>query len=177
MSALPICWITNRWTVPISHLSSQRLHDRQTDSPVRDPNQWYLYVHEHEWSQVVTVLANVYMTNWTAGPGTRTIDERSQIVTVIANVYMTNQTAGPGTQTIDEWSQIITVIANVYMTNRTARPGTSTNDTSHRHIQYESSRSDDFAKFSRKLHEIERIWAPRGEARPSRPPLNPLLRT
>ena len=28
----------------------------------------------------------------------------------------------------------------------------------------------DFAKFSRKLHEIERIWAPRGGARPLRPP-------
>ena len=27
----------------------------------------------------------------------------------------------------------------------------------------------DFAKFSQKLHEIERIWAPRGGARPSRP--------
>ena len=29
-----------------------------------------------------------------------------------------------------------------------------------------------FAKFSQKLHEIERIWA-RGGARPSRPPLDP----
>ena len=27
----------------------------------------------------------------------------------------------------------------------------------------------DFAKFSQKLHEIERIWAPKGRARPSRP--------
>ena len=26
------------------------------------------------------------------------------------------------------------------------------------------------AKFSRKLHEIERIWTPRGGVRPSRPP-------
>ena len=36
----------------------------------------------------------------------------------------------------------------------------------------------DFAKFSQKLHEIERIWAPRGGARPKfyyvDPPLNPL---
>ena len=32
----------------------------------------------------------------------------------------------------------------------------------------------DFAKFSQKLHEIERIWAP-GGARPSRPPLDPPL--
>ena len=32
----------------------------------------------------------------------------------------------------------------------------------------------DFAKFSRKLHEIERIWVPGGGGggRPSRPPLN-----
>ena len=29
------------------------------------------------------------------------------------------------------------------------------------------------AKFSRKLHEIERIWTPRGGVRPSRPPLDP----
>ena len=28
----------------------------------------------------------------------------------------------------------------------------------------------DFAKFSRKLHEIERIWAPRGGMHPLRPP-------
>ena len=40
----------------------------------------------------------------------------------------------------------------------------------------------DFAKFSRKLHEIERIWVPGGGARPLRPlrplrppPLNPPL--
>ena len=29
-----------------------------------------------------------------------------------------------------------------------------------------------FAKFSQKLHEIERIWTPRGDVRPSRPPLD-----
>ena len=28
----------------------------------------------------------------------------------------------------------------------------------------------EIAKFSEKLHEIERIWTPRGGARPSRPP-------
>ena len=33
----------------------------------------------------------------------------------------------------------------------------------------------DFAKFSQKLHEIERIWAPRGGARPLHPPLDPPL--
>ena len=32
----------------------------------------------------------------------------------------------------------------------------------------------DFAKFSQKLHEIERIWAPEG-GRSSRPPLDPPL--
>ena len=31
----------------------------------------------------------------------------------------------------------------------------------------------EIAKFSEKLHEIERIWTPRGGARPSRPPLDP----
>ena len=30
-----------------------------------------------------------------------------------------------------------------------------------------------FARFSQKLHEIERIWAPGGGTRPSRPPLDP----
>ena len=31
----------------------------------------------------------------------------------------------------------------------------------------------DFVKISRKLHEIERIWTPKGRARP--PPLNPSM--
>ena len=33
------------------------------------------------------------------------------------------------------------------------------------------------AKFSQKLHEIERIWTPRGGVRPSRPPLDPPMLT
>ena len=33
----------------------------------------------------------------------------------------------------------------------------------------------DFAKISQKPHEIERIWTPRGGARPLRPPLDPPL--
>ena len=35
----------------------------------------------------------------------------------------------------------------------------------------------EIAKFSEKLHEIERIWTPRGGARPSRPPLDPPMVT
>ena len=36
----------------------------------------------------------------------------------------------------------------------------------------------DFAKISQKLHEIERIWTPGGDARPLRPPpLDPPLLT
>ena len=33
----------------------------------------------------------------------------------------------------------------------------------------------EFVDFSQKLHEIERIWTPRGGVRPLRPPLDPPL--
>ena len=34
----------------------------------------------------------------------------------------------------------------------------------------------EFVKFSQKLHETERIWTPRGGARPLCPPLDPPLK-